>query len=127
MKLVAIACCIVLALPAQTERARLAFSHALPRMDGSPLQVKLVEVRYGPGEASTPHSHPCPVIGYVLEGSVRMRVGGSPEVVYKPGDGFYEEPNGQHLVSANASSTEPARFLAYFTCDHDAPLSVANH
>ena len=111
----------------RAERARLAFSHTLSRLDGARLQVKLVEVTYGPGESSTPHSHPCPIVGYVLEGAVRMRVGGSPEVIYKAGEGFYEEANGQHLVSANASHTERARFLAYFTCDYDAPLSVPTH
>jgi hypothetical protein len=33
-------------------------------------------------------------------------------------------PNGVHAVSANASATKPARFLAYFTCDHETPLTV---
>jgi hypothetical protein len=27
-------------------------------------------------------------------------------------------------VSANASDTEPVRFLAFFLCDNDRPLSV---
>jgi hypothetical protein len=30
-----------------------------------------------------------------------------------------------HVVSANASQTEPAKLIAYFICDHDARLSVA--
>jgi quercetin dioxygenase-like cupin family protein len=119
--------CVVLAAQTHPERARLVFSHRLSRLDGAGLQAKLVEVTYGPGESSSPHTHPCPVIGYVLEGAVRMRVGGSPEAVYHVGEGFYEEANAQHLVSANASSTERARFLAYFTCDREAPLSVETH
>ena len=52
------------------------FSQALPQMDGSQLQVTTVEVTYPPGGSSTPHSHPCPVIGYVLKGAVRMQVKG---------------------------------------------------
>jgi len=109
-------------------RARLVFSHSLPRMDGSRLQAKLVEVTYGPGESSKPHSHPCPITGYVLEGAVRMRIGDSAERVYKAGEAFYEEAHSRHMVSANASGTERARFLAYFTCDRDAgPLSVPVH
>jgi quercetin dioxygenase-like cupin family protein len=51
-------------------------------------------------------------------------VEGQPETVYKAGQTFYEAPNGVHLVSANASTTEPARFLAYLLCDRDAPLSI---
>lgn len=108
-------------------RTRMAFSHDLPHLDGTRLQAKLVEITYGPGEASAPHTHPCPLVGYVLEGAVRMRVGDSPEVVYKVGDTFYEDANAKHLVSANASSTARARFLAYFTCDHDAPLTMEMH
>lgn len=92
-------------------------------MDGVRLQVKLVEVTYAPGGASTAHSHPCPVVGYVLEGAVRMQVKGEPEAIYKVGDTFYENPNGVHQVSANASAKEKARFLAYFVCDHDKPLT----
>lgn len=37
---------------------------------------------------------------------------------------LYEAPNGVHLVSANASSTEPAKLVAYLICDRDVPLSV---
>jgi len=107
------------------EQARVAFSHALPHMDGGNLKVTIVEVTYGPGESSPPHSHPCPVIGYVVEGTLQMQVKGEPKVIYKAGQSFYEAPNGVHLVSANASTKRPVTFLAYFICDHDTPLSVA--
>jgi len=30
-----------------------------------------------------------------------------------------------HQVSANASDKEPAKLIAYFTCDHETPLTVA--
>jgi quercetin dioxygenase-like cupin family protein len=106
------------------ERGRLAFSHGLPQMDGFHLEVKIVEVRYGPGESSASHSHPCAVVGYVVEGAIRSQVKGEPESVYKAGESFYEAPNGIHLVSANASAIAPARMLAYFICDHAGPLSV---
>lgn len=107
-----------------TEQARIPFAHDLPRLDGSHLKVTVVEVRYDPGESSPPHSHPCPVIGYVIEGTLRTQVRGQPEAVYKAGESFYEAPNGVHLISANASDKKPAKFIAYFVCDHDAPLSV---
>lgn len=106
------------------ERARVAFSHDLPRLIGDRLSVTIVEVNYGPGESSAPHSHPCPVIGYVLEGTLRTQVKGEPEAIYKAGESFYEAPNGVHVVSANASAKERARLLAYFVCDQHGPLSV---
>jgi quercetin dioxygenase-like cupin family protein len=110
--------------PPQPERARVALAHSLPALDGSKLTVTLVEVNYGPGEFSKPHSHPCPVIGYVVSGTLRTQVQGEAAAVYKAGETFYEPPNGVHLVSANASATQPTKLLAYFVCDHDAPLST---
>jgi quercetin dioxygenase-like cupin family protein len=104
--------------------AHVVSSHALPELDGSHLKVTVVEVSYGPGGSSAPHSHPCPVIGYVLEGALRMQVKGEPETVYKAGETFYEAPNGVHLISANASDKVPARFIVNFVCDRDTPLSV---
>jgi quercetin dioxygenase-like cupin family protein len=104
--------------------SRAAFSHALPALDGSKLAVDVVEVTYGPAGASPVHSHSCPVIGYVLEGAIRTQVKGQPETIFKAGESFYEAPNGVHLVSANASNAKPAKLLAFFVCDHHAPLSA---
>ena len=106
------------------DRARVVFSQPLPKMDGNHLKATVVEVRYGPGEASVPHSHPCAVIAYVAEGALRTQVKGEPEMIYKAGESFYEAPNGVHLVSANVSSTKPAKLLAYLICDRETPLSV---
>jgi quercetin dioxygenase-like cupin family protein len=109
----------------KSERARVVLTEGLPKMDGEHLKATLVEVNYGPGESSEPHSHPCPVIGYVVAGALRTQVRGEKEAVYRAGESFYEPANGVHAVSANASQTEPAKLLAYFVCDHDAPLSAA--
>ena len=106
------------------DRARVLLSTPIPALDGAHVKTTLVEVNYGPGEASPPHTHPCAVVGYVVEGSLRMRVEGQPEKLYSVGESFYEAPNGVHAVSANASATQPAKLIAYFVCDHDAPLSV---
>jgi quercetin dioxygenase-like cupin family protein len=111
--------------PPENPRDRIVFARSLPKLAGKNLKATLVEVRYRPGEFSPPHSHPCPVIGYVLEGSLRTKAKGQPENIYKAGECFYESPNGVHEVSANASQKEPAKFIAYFVCDCDVPLSVA--
>ena len=111
--------------PSGGAQVRTAISRDLPEMDGSRLKATVVEVTYGPGASSPPHSHPCPVIGYVVDGSLRTQVKGEPEAVYQAGESFYEAPNGVHQVSANASDRKPARLLAYFICDRDTPLSAA--
>jgi len=105
-------------------KVRVAREQALPQMEGGKLKATLVEVTYGVGAASAPHSHPCPVIGYVVSGELRAQVKGSAEATYKAGETFYEPPNGVHLVSANASKTEPAKLLAVFLCDREAELST---
>lgn len=109
---------------AKHDHSRVAFSHALPSLNGDHLEATVVEVNYGPGESSPPHTHPCAVIGYIVQGTYRTQVKGEPEAVYKPGETFYEAPNGVHQVSANASTKDPLKFVAYFICDHQAPLST---
>jgi quercetin dioxygenase-like cupin family protein len=109
---------------AKTARVRVATTQAMPRLAGANLKASIVEVTYPPGGESRTHTHPCAVIGYVVSGHYRSGVKGAEELVYGPGDTFYEAPNGVHMVSRNASSTEPTKFLAYFLCDHDVPLST---
>ena len=104
-------------------QVRKVLSQTLPAMDGRGLRVTVLEVMYEPAGSSRPHRHPCAVVGFVIAGTLRSRVQGEPEALYRAGESFYEAPNAAHLVSANASDRDPVRFLAYFTCDHDAPLS----
>jgi quercetin dioxygenase-like cupin family protein len=107
-----------------TEQPRAPFSHALPHLDGDHLKATVVEVTYAPGESDPPHTHPCPVMVYVIEGSYHSEVKGQPEAIYHPGESFYEPPNGVHQISANASDKLPVKFLAYFVCDRDTELTV---
>lgn len=106
------------------DRARVLLSQPLPKLSGDSLKVILVEVHYGPGEVSPPHSHPCAVVGYVVQGAIRTQAAGRAETIYRVGQTFYELPNTLHSISANASTTEPATFVAYFVCDREGPLSV---
>ena len=105
-------------------QAKTAFTGKLPALDGQHLTATVLEVTHPPGHASSAHQHPCPVIGYVLEGAVRMQVKGQPEKVYRPGDTFLESPGDIHAVSENVSKDQPARFLAFFICDRETPLTV---
>ena len=106
------------------QQDRVILQRSLPKLDGNNLRVTVVAVTYGPGESSKPHSHPCPVIGYVLEGSLRTKLMGESEVIYNSGESFYEAPNGVHEISANASQAKPAKLIAYFVCDRETPLSI---
>src|SRR4051812_21805804 len=86
---------------ATPSESRTAFSRTLPPMDGREIHVKVVEVAYAPGGANASHTHPCPVVGYVLQGALRMRVNAGAEVIYRAGDTFYEAADDVHQTSAN--------------------------
>jgi len=90
------------------------FSHAIPNIPGKSLIA--VEVSYPPGGASIPHhhAHSAFIYAYVVSGSVVSQVEGQPERTYNAGESFFEAPGAHHLVSRNASQTEPAKLLAVF-------------
>jgi quercetin dioxygenase-like cupin family protein len=93
----------------------------LPKLNGATLEGSVIEVKYGPGGKSAPHRHPCPVFAYVAEGSVRSGLGDGPMEVFSAGQGWYEAPLTRHR-SENASTTAPARLVAFFVCDAQKPL-----
>jgi quercetin dioxygenase-like cupin family protein len=123
-----LSCGVILAAPnapeTKTTADRVVLTRPLPAMKGDGLKITLAEVTYAPGGASPAHSHPCPVVAYVVSGAIRSQVQGEPEAIYQAGESFFEPANGVHVISANASRTEPAKFLAYFLCDHETKLSV---
>src|SRR5919108_6064685 len=87
----------------KTTADRVVLSRSLPAMKGNALKITVLEVTYAPGATSLPHSHPCPVVAYVVLGAIRSQVKGEPETVYRMGESFFEPANGVHLISANAS------------------------
>jgi len=93
-------------------RGKPIFQHDIPDLTIKNWSATAVEVSYGPGEASAAHRHPGITIAYVLEGEIRSKVGDEPEKTYKVGEMFLETPGQLHAVSANASTTRPARLLA---------------
>ena len=90
--------------------------HRFPDVGGRPLETELLVVRYAPGASSEPHRHPCATVGYVLEGALRFAVDDDSARTIQVGESFSEAPNALHRVSANASTTNPVRFLVQFIC-----------
>jgi len=82
----------------------------------------VITVEYAPGAATPPHTHPAHSIVYVLSGKIEMQVKGGPAVMLGTGQTFYEKPSDVHVVSRNASTTEPAKFLVVFIKSAGAPL-----
>jgi quercetin dioxygenase-like cupin family protein len=53
-----------------------------------------------------------------------MQVKGQQEFTLLPGQTFYEGPNDIHIVSRNASSTKPAKFLVFLIHKKGTPLVI---
>jgi quercetin dioxygenase-like cupin family protein len=83
----------------------------------------MLTVEYPPGGSSPPHRHNANIFVYVLEGSLVMQVTGGKEVTLKEGETFYESPTDVHVVSRNASTTRPAKFLVFSFKAAGAPVS----
>ena len=97
-------------------------SYALPNVPGK--RVTIVRVFYGPGGFTPPHRHAGSVTAYITKGEIRSQLGGGPVETFKVGQSFFEPPDATHLVSANASNTEPAELIAVFVADEGAQLTT---
>ena len=97
-------------------------SYALPNVPGK--RVTIVRVFYGPGGFTRAHRHAGSVTAYITKGEIRSQLGGGPVEIFKVGQSFFEPPGATHLVSANASNTEPAELIAVFVADEGAQLTT---
>ncbi|HVI90488.1 MAG TPA: cupin domain-containing protein [Dongiaceae bacterium] len=95
----------------------------LPNVPGK--SISAVVVIYAPGGKSSKHHHAGSVLAYVLSGAIRSENSATgPARVYKVGETFFEPAGSEHLVSENASATEPASLLAIFVADDGAHLTT---
>jgi quercetin dioxygenase-like cupin family protein len=97
-------------------------SKNLPDVAGKEGVMQTVE--YPPGGSTAIHRHNADVFVYVLEGSIVMQLRRGEETTLTPGQTFYEGPDDVHVVSRNASATEPAKFVVFFVKDIGAPVLV---
>lgn len=87
-------------------------------------EVTMITVEYPPGSVDPVHRHNASTFVYVLEGNIEMQMEGAEKVKLHPGDTFYEDPKGVHLVGRNLSDTEPAKFVVVLVKNQGAPILV---
>lgn len=105
------------------DRVKPVAAEKLPNVPGKTLTA--VVVSYAPGGKSAAHHHAGSVFAYVLSGAIRSEnTATGPAKVYTAGESFFEPPGSEHLVSENASATEPASLLAVFVADDGAQLTT---
>ena len=102
--------------PVEHETVAPAFAYGIPNVPGKTMTALVVT--YKPGGKSISHRHGSAfVVAYVLSGAIRSRLEGGQAKVYHAGESWTEAPGAHHLVSDNASKTEPASLLAIFIAD----------
>lgn len=101
-------------------------SERLQEISGT--SVTAVEVVYEPGGRSPAHRHAGSVFAYIIEGAVKSQNSATgPVKIYRAGESFFEPAGSTHLISENASATEPARLLAVFVAPTGATLTTVQH
>jgi len=95
----------------------------LPDVPGK--SITTVIVAFPPNGFTPRHRHPGSVSAFVLKGTLRSQLEGSPAAVFTKGQTWFEPPGAVHLFAENASTTEPAELLATFVADDDCgPLTI---
>jgi quercetin dioxygenase-like cupin family protein len=97
-------------------------SYALSNVSGK--RITIVRVTYGPGGFPPAHRHAGSVTAYITRGEIRSQLAGGPVETFTVGQSFFEPLGSAHLVSANASGTEPAELIAVFVADEGAQLTT---
>ncbi len=95
---------------------------SLPNVPGT--DVVVVTVDYPPGGSTPPHEHPGATYAYVLKGAITSQLDDQPPHTYTEGQMWSETPHQHHMVSKNASATEPARLLVFFVAPSGAKLTT---
>lgn len=89
--------------------------------------LEAVSVSYPPGTKSQPHHHAKSafIMADVVSGAIRSQIEGEPARVYHPGETWSEAPGAHHVISENASATEPAELIAVILVDTgDGPITT---
>jgi len=96
---------------------------SLLQQDGPPGYQTMVNLlEFGPGAHEVRHTHPGPLSGYVIEGTLTLEHEGRPRTTYKSGEAFYVEAGKVH-VGIN-DTTAPLKFVATLVVEKGKPPST---
>lgn len=89
----------------------------LGRANIGPQTISTVDVReivLKPGQIGGLHRHPCPVVTYIVEGTINFQIKGEEMKLLHAGQICYEPANAIIEHFDNASNTAPAKFIPYY-------------
>jgi quercetin dioxygenase-like cupin family protein len=76
--------------------------------------VDVREIVLQPKQMAGLHRHPCPVISYVVEGTIRFQIRGEKMQIIHAGQVCYEPAGAIIEHFDNASDRAPAKFIPYY-------------
>ena len=76
--------------------------------------VDVREVVFQPKQMTGLHRHPCPVISYVVEGTIRFQIRGEKVQIIHTGQVGYEPAGAIIEHFDNASDSAPAKVILYY-------------
>lgn len=84
--------------------------------------VQAKEITMNPGQRAPRHQHACPVVGYVVKGTIVYQIEGGPAKTLNEGEAFFEPANKVISHFDNASVETPAKFVALYLRNGEQPL-----
>ncbi|MDO6429749.1 cupin domain-containing protein [Flavitalea sp. BT771] len=87
-------------------------------------KVDIREINLAPGQKGPLHKHPCPVVGYIVSGSILFQVKGDSAIILKAGDPFYEPEGAVISHFDNASGDMPAKFILNYLMDKEKEFII---
>jgi quercetin dioxygenase-like cupin family protein len=97
----------------------------LVEFDSRPVsKVDMREISLAPGQKGPLHKHPCPVVGYIVSGSILFQVKGDSAITLKAGDPFYEPQGAVITHFDNASGDKPAKFILNYLMDKEKEFII---
>jgi quercetin dioxygenase-like cupin family protein len=84
--------------------------------------VDVRQIRLEPGQQTGRHLHPCPVVGYIIEGTALYQVEGEATKTLPAGSAFYEPAEVVIAQFGNASVSVPMTFVAFYLLDGEQSL-----
>src|SRR5262245_794653 len=76
-----------------------------------------------PEQPVAEHSHPGPVIGYIVDGEIENQIDPDPPAIFKAGGVFYETPGHLHKIMRTVSAA-PANLLIFHASRTGVPESL---
>ncbi len=85
-------------------------------------KVDVREINFQPKQITGYHKHPCPVVGYIVSGTILFQVEGDSSKILKAGDAFFEPADTPIAHFDNISDKETAKFIAYYLLNGEVSL-----